>query len=334
MIVAEPTPNAVTNPLPGGASETAATEISDELHVTAEVRSCLVPSESVPSAVNCRVAPKTMPGLTGDTVMDSTTGAVTVSRAALEKMPEKFAEIAVVPLSRAVASPFDSGESLTAATRLLRETHDASAVMSRVVPSEKDPVAMNWLVCPTAILERTGSTEIDVRTAGLTVSAAGLEDTPANVAVINAAPAPVDVKSPCGSTIATAGADEVHVAKEVMSWVAPPDSAAAAVNCCDVPSGIAALVGVTASDTTASDESSVDPVIAPSAAVIVVVPVTAGDALARPLLSTVATPAFEESHETKAVISCVAPFSRVAVAERATDVPAAMTGAADDTEMS
>ena len=78
------------------------------------------------------------------------------------------------------------------------------------------PVAVNCCVLPRATLGLVGVIDIDLRFAGLTVSEAGLENTPPNDAVIEVEPGPSDTASPGDAvpvpTDATDGVDELHTA--------------------------------------------------------------------------------------------------------------------------
>lgn len=48
-----------------------ATDVEDEVHVTDEVRSCVLLSEKVPVAVSCSAVPRAMDGLVGVTAMET-----------------------------------------------------------------------------------------------------------------------------------------------------------------------------------------------------------------------------------------------------------------------
>jgi hypothetical protein len=52
--------------------------VLEELHVTEEVRSCVLPSVYIPVAVNCKVPPTKVPGRLGDTAKDFSTAVCTV----------------------------------------------------------------------------------------------------------------------------------------------------------------------------------------------------------------------------------------------------------------
>ena len=75
-----------------------AIEVSEEFQVASEEISKMLESVNVPRAINCSVWPRTMLGLTGVTVIDERTGAVTVSTAGgLDVTLENEATMVVVP---------------------------------------------------------------------------------------------------------------------------------------------------------------------------------------------------------------------------------------------
>src|SRR5258708_15838008 len=70
---------------------TVAIVLSDEVHVAVLVRFCVVPSEKCPVALNGAVFPTATVALAGDTEIDCSTAAVTVS----EAVPAMAAEVAI-----------------------------------------------------------------------------------------------------------------------------------------------------------------------------------------------------------------------------------------------
>jgi len=143
-----------------------ATLASEEFQATDVVTSCLLPSVNVPVAVNCLVVVEAMliSAEAGDTVINTNLAGVTVSVAALEAMPEKLAVIVVVPSEKDVASPFVPDVLLIVAIPVTEEFHITDVVISRVVLSEKVPMAVNSWVCPRAMLWFAGVTVIDCKT--------------------------------------------------------------------------------------------------------------------------------------------------------------------------
>lgn len=103
---------------------------NDELQLTVVVRSWTELSVNKPIAWNCCVKPILMLGFGGNTVMDTSSGVVTVSTALFEVMPENCAEMAAEPVARVVAKPFDPAVLLTVETSVLDENQAASEVRS------------------------------------------------------------------------------------------------------------------------------------------------------------------------------------------------------------
>ena len=99
--------------------------VLDELQVTCVVISRVVPSEYVPVAVNCWVAPAAMLGLAGVTAIEDRVAAVTVRVVFPEILPE-VAVMVAVPAATAVARPL----LLTVATDVLDELQVTCVVIS------------------------------------------------------------------------------------------------------------------------------------------------------------------------------------------------------------
>jgi len=115
-----------------------------------------------------------------------------------------------------------------------------------------------------------------------------------------------------------------------MSWLAPPDSAPEAVNCCVAPKGMVTLAGETEIDVTDVEVRDVVPLTPPNEAVITVEPVVEVFAVARPPLLIAAIPVSEEPHDANDVRSCVAPFCSEPRAKYWTTVPLAINASAGD----
>jgi hypothetical protein len=312
VIVVVPVDNRWANPLDSGSM--LATVALDDCQVADNVRFVVVPFEINPTAVNCceKNKERLRVRLDGVIVIDTSAGAVTVNVARLDVTPDSAAVMVVVPGTRALANPFVPVSLLTVATSVLDDVQTAESVISCVVPSENEPMAVNCCLLPAGMLVVVGETEIETRVAGVTVSAAGAERTPENAAAMSVVPAPFDSASPNEPavlpTVATDGDDELQSAKVVRFWVDPPVSVPTAVNCREVPSAMLALAGVTAIDVTAADVSDVVPVIVSRDAVIITEPVVEDTVLAKPVLEMVAIAASDEFQVTNAVRSCVAPF--------------------------
>jgi len=70
VMVVVPAASEVTNPLEPAMLLIVATFVSEEIHVTEVVRSCVVPFELVPVAMSCLVFPESMPGFAGVTAVE------------------------------------------------------------------------------------------------------------------------------------------------------------------------------------------------------------------------------------------------------------------------
>src|SRR6266704_2021138 len=153
-----------------------------------------------------------------------------------------------------------------------------------------------------------GVTAIEERVAFVAVSVV-LPETSPSVAVIVVVPAATDVAKPCEPPalliVATPAAEELQVTWVVRSCVVLSLKVPVAVNCRVVPFAILGVVGVTVivDRIAAVTVSVVLPETRPNVAVIVVVP--AATDVAKPALSIVATPVFDELQATWAVKSCV-----------------------------
>lgn len=96
-------------------------------------------SANVPMAVNCRVVPTAILGFAGTIWIAVRGGGVTV-RVVEPVTPLNVAEIVVVPMATAVASP---PEPVMVATPVFVELHEATGVRSWVAPLASEPVARN-----------------------------------------------------------------------------------------------------------------------------------------------------------------------------------------------
>ena len=111
-----------------------------------------------------------MVGAAGVTEMETRAAGVTVRVAEpLALFNGSLAVMVVTPVETEVARPFESPVLLTLATAVFNELQVTEAVMSRSIPSEKVPVALNCAVNPLAMLGLTGVTEMDKTIAGATV---------------------------------------------------------------------------------------------------------------------------------------------------------------------
>ena len=128
-----------------------------------------------------------------------------------------------------------------------------------------------------------------------------------DAALTLAVPSFIPVASPAALTAITPPGELVHATELVMFWVLPSEYVPVAVNCCTVPSGIAAFPKVTAMDVSAAGETvnELPPAIAPDIALTVAVPILVPVASPEGLTDT--RPAGELLHATELVTSWVLP---------------------------
>jgi len=124
---------------------TVATAVSEELQVTALVRSLLLPSSYWPVATYCQWAPKRTVVLVEVTYIETKEGTVTLAQPLA--LPE-VAVIAAVPIATPLAIPRLPGELPTVATAGLEESQVATVVKSLVLPSLNVPMALNCRLSP------------------------------------------------------------------------------------------------------------------------------------------------------------------------------------------
>jgi hypothetical protein len=100
-------------------------------------------------------------GVTGVTIIELKVAAMTVSVVSPEMLPEMLSNVAVMsdwPAATPVARPL----ALTVATSGASDDQETDAVISREVPSEYMPVAVNCLVRSLGMLGSAGVTAMDV----------------------------------------------------------------------------------------------------------------------------------------------------------------------------
>jgi len=236
VMVAEPTVTAVVRP----PVLTVATAVFDEVQVTEMVISRVVPSENVPVAVNCWVAPTDRLGLDGVTAMEDRVAEFTVTVVLPEIVPE-VAVMVVTPVVRAVARPL----LLTVAIVVSEELQVTCVVISWVVPSAYVPVAVNCWVAPPGMFGLAGVTAREDSVEEVTVRIVFPETVP-TVAVIVAVPAARAVAKPVLLTVATVVSEELQAAWVVISPLGPTANVPVAVNCWEAPIDMVGLVGLTA----------------------------------------------------------------------------------------
>jgi len=115
-----------------------------------------------------------------------------------------------------------------------------------VLPSLYVPIAAYCWLVPLAIDALPGLTANDTRTGAVTATLAEPLIVPPDVAVMVVIPGTTVVAYPPPPIVATPEADDAQLADCVRSCVLPSLYVPRAVNCCPVPSGIDAPLGVIA----------------------------------------------------------------------------------------
>jgi len=272
----------------------------DDLHDTPARLPPVLPSLKVPRATNLIEVWTTIRGFAGLMVIPTRCAVDTVKPVEPLTAPN-VAAIVVVPGATLVASPV----LLIVAAAALEELHITDPEISCVLLSLNDPVAVNCLVVPVAIVALAGVTASDTKLAPVTVrDAVPVTDPDATVMV--AVPVPRLVANPVESIDATALDPENHVT-DVNGCVLPSSKLPTALNCCVVPSAIVASAGLTEIDVrcAATTVNTVLSLSEPTVAVIVVEP--AARVVAMPDPSTAATAGEEEFHVTPLLKSELVP---------------------------
>jgi len=134
-----------------------ATVVVPDVQVTVFERFWVVLFEYVPVAVNCLLVPAAMLELAGVTAMKTNWAAVTVREAVPVTEPEA-AVIVAVPIPIPVARPAESIDAT-----FVEEDDHVVEVSNWVLPSSKDPTALNCSAVPCAIELDCGVTAIETR---------------------------------------------------------------------------------------------------------------------------------------------------------------------------
>lgn len=227
-------------------------------------------------ALYCWFAPGAIVAIGGKTLI-ATNGSCTANDVEPTSEPD-VAEIMVVPALALVASPCEPDVLLIVATVADEEIHVTNVVMFAVDPSVYSPVAVNCCEPPIGMDGLCGLTSIAAKIAFVTVRLPDPVTVP-DLARMTVLPLPVLVAIPLLPgvllTVATPGTDELQWTELVTSCVEPSVNVPTAVNVCFIPNGIAAVVGLTAIETTEAGVtvSSVEPLVPPRVAAIVAVPV-------------------------------------------------------------
>lgn len=279
----------------------------DDLQLTPARLPPVLPSLKVPVATNLIEVRAAILGFAGVMVIP-TRCAVDTVRPVEPLIVPNAAAMVVLPVATLVATPVLP---IVAATGF-EELQTTDAEISCVLLSLNDPVAVNCLVVPVAIVEFAGVTVSDTRLAPVTVRAAvPLMDPLAAVMVVE--PAPVLIASPVESTVATVPDVDDQVT-DGNACVLPSSKLPTALNCSVVPSAIDGFAGLTAIEIkcAATTVNTVLSLSEPTVAVIVVEP--AARVVVNPDPSTVATEVEDEFQVTPPLKSELVPSLYVAVA--------------------
>src|SRR5580704_1177846 len=238
------------------------------------VTSCVVPSLKVPSAMKFWVVPSAMPADPGLMVIDTSTACVTVSIVDPLIAPE-VAVMFAVPLPALEASP----ALLMVAVDGVSDDQAAVAVRSIVLLSVNEPVALNCCVVPSPIEGLAGAIVIETSAAAVTVIVVEPVTLPL-VALIVAVPVPEAVTRPGVPPkliSAVEGAPELHCTVCVRFCVLVSLKVPVAVNCCEAPSEMVGMAGVTVIETSTAGVTvtTVEPEIAPEEATTLLLPTAA-----------------------------------------------------------
>jgi hypothetical protein len=255
------------NPLTSPA-ETVATEGAEDVHKTKSVRSCVLPSAKVPSAVKANPVCAAMLALEGEIRIAVSCGLTRI--VLLPVTAPNCAEIVTFPAETAPTLPVLS----TAAIDGFEELQVTSSVITCVVPSLKVAVAVQSTKELGASSAVAGVMEIDVIVAAVTLSGADPE-TPLKVAMMLAVPGPTAVAaSVVLSMVATAVLSELNVTSFVIFWTLLSLNRPVAVKSSVVPTAIVCDGGMTVIDTIVAfvTLSVVELLMDPRVAVIVELP--------------------------------------------------------------
>jgi hypothetical protein len=261
VTVALPTANELTRPLPS----TVAMVGSEEFHVT-EDNIWVLPSLNCPVAFNWVDVPNANEGEAGLSEIETSCAGSTL-KVVVPMTDPTVALMVTVPGTNVVANPALSIETTVGSDEL----HVTDA-RSTELPSLNRPVATKDWVTPRATEAWSGERMIDVRVGALTVTVLDPVIEPI-VAVIVVLPATFAISIPLLSIEATVLSDEPQVTCDVRSCELLSLQVPVALNCWFVLSGKEGLDGLTEIETSIGVTVKLfEPVIAPTAAVTLVLP--------------------------------------------------------------
>lgn len=238
-IVVVPRLRAVASPL----AVMLAMPVFDELQVAVSVMSCVVPSENVPVAVNCCKVPSGIDGFVGVTAIEVTVAPVTVN-VALAKMLPDAAVMVDDPAATPCASPGAPFTLIVATARLL-ELHCTEPVTFCVLPSLNVPMAANCCVVFCAIDGAAGVTDIDCRTALVTLTVTPDEMLPeVAVTVVDPSATPSAIPAAPFALMPTIEVlPDDHCTDDVITCELPSLNVPVAASCKVVPTGKEGFAG-------------------------------------------------------------------------------------------
>ena len=249
--------------------------VLEEVQAACPVKFLVLPSLKVPTAENCCVVFAAICAGSGVTASDAKFDAFTVNEV-LPLTAPAVALIVTLPSFSPVASPLTVMEAIVFPV----EAQITVPVMSCVVASENVPVAVNCCCTPSGMDMPAGVTAIETSVALLTVSVAVPVVEPVAVvpvAVIVTVPAATPMAVPCVGVVllivAFVLSDELHVTLLVTFFTLPSVKVPIAVKEVAVVAAICIEDGLTTSDTNVTGTvKTVDPLIPPEPAEMVVVP--------------------------------------------------------------
>lgn len=303
VIVALPTPTAVTSPV---VASTVATDAELVDQVTMRPVSKLLLA-SFATADIAWVAPIWRLALVGEIVTVATGINDTVIEAVAD-FPSLIAVIVAAPADTAVTAPL----AVTVATPGVFDDHAIARLLS-TLPLASVRTAAMVVAPPTTILAVVG-VRVIVATGASDTPTADVALCPSLVAVIVVLPGPTAVTTPVEDTVATVGWLDVQVTVRPVNTFPLPSFVTGVIVIVGPPTSRLALVGVTVMDATGTfDTVTVAVPLFPSLlAVIVAVPTAT--AVTTPLLDTVAMAVGLDAHVTIRPDNSV-PFTSRTVAE-------------------
>ena len=188
--------------------------------------------------------PGPIEGSTGVTAIETSTVAVTLRLVEPEMLPSVAEIVADWP----AVTPFARPAELTVAAAF-DEAQVTESVMFCVDPSEKVPVAVNWIVFPSATDGVVGVTAIETSAAGVTLRLVEAEMLPRVAEMVVDCPPLTPVARPIVLIVAAVVLDDAHVTEPVTFCEDPFENFPVAMNWIVFPAATDGFSGVTAIET-------------------------------------------------------------------------------------